>query len=114
MCESVQAALTLVKSHSTADQGEFPARRANHLRALNPVQPLREKYSASFFTQITCLIPAIPPERGAFRDRHERGLGCGGRDSVGREEVVAGRVSRERQPARRRTAQVADGEIVWS
>jgi hypothetical protein len=23
------------------------------------------------------------PERGAFRDRHERGMGCGGRDSVG-------------------------------
>jgi hypothetical protein len=86
MCESVQVALTLLKSIaiSTADLGEFRARRANHLRALNPVQPPREKYFTSFFTQITCLFLAIPPERGAFRDRHERGLGYGGRDSVGR------------------------------
>jgi hypothetical protein len=32
----------------------------------------------------------------------------------GAKEVVAGRVSRERQPARRRMTQLADGEVVWS
>jgi hypothetical protein len=39
MRESVQAALTLIKNRaiSTADLGEFPARRANHSLAQNPV-----------------------------------------------------------------------------
>jgi hypothetical protein len=29
--------------------------------------------------QIYGITPRVSPERGAFRDRHERGLGCGGR-----------------------------------
>jgi hypothetical protein len=37
------------------------------------------------------------PARGAFRDRHERGAGCGGRNSI-----------------ERRTMLAADGEVVWS
>jgi hypothetical protein len=37
------------------------------------------------------------PARGAFRDRHERGTGCGGRGSI-----------------ERRTMLAADGEVVWS
>jgi hypothetical protein len=39
MRASVQAPLTLVKNRaiSTADLGEFPARRANHLACGNPV-----------------------------------------------------------------------------
>ena len=28
------------------------------------------------------LIPTVPPHRGAYRDRHGRGEGCGGRGSV--------------------------------
>jgi hypothetical protein len=35
-----------------------------------------------------CLVPA----RGAYRDRHERGMGCGGRSSVRRADGVAGQV----------------------
>ena len=42
------------------------------------------------------LIPPSRLERGAFRDRHERGAGCGGR------EVALD----ERRDA--------DGEVVWS
>jgi hypothetical protein len=34
------------------------------------------------------------PERGAARDRHGRGIGCGGRGSVGR-ECFTGRLCRE-------------------
>ena len=30
-------------------------------------------------------IPTVPPHRGAYRDRHGRGEGCGGRGSVRRE-----------------------------
>jgi len=43
------------------------ARRANHLRARNPVQPLRKKYSALFLTQISCVLRASRPTRGALR-----------------------------------------------
>jgi hypothetical protein len=46
--------------------------------------------------QIRGITPPVSPKRGAGRDRHERGLRCGGRGSVGAQEVVAGRVSRER------------------
>jgi hypothetical protein len=34
---------------------------------------------ANQFYQLACLVPA----RGAYRDRHERGMGCGGRESAG-------------------------------
>jgi hypothetical protein len=43
------------------------ARRANHLRTRNPVQPLREKYFALFLTQISCVFRASHPTRGALR-----------------------------------------------
>src|SRR6202043_323722 len=40
------------------------------------------------------LIPPSRPERGAFRDRHERGTGCGGRGGVADERHSSGRRSR--------------------
>src|SRR6266436_4376024 len=75
------------------------------------------------------------PIRGAGRDRHERGLRCGGRGSVGRASGIAGQVSCERstgartngastpspklrQPANGRPERVVEvaayGEDVWS
>jgi hypothetical protein len=45
------------------------------------------------------------PTRGAFRDRHERGTGCGGRGGIGRDVQLH---------ARGRTMLAADGEVVWS
>ena len=63
----------------------------------SPVQPLSQKYSASHFTQITFRTLAVPSHRGAARDRHGRGAGCGGR---GRRQ--------------RRERRLADGEVVWS
>ena len=44
-----------------------------------PVQPLLQKYSASRSTQIRSISLAVPSHRGAARDRHGRGAGCGGR-----------------------------------
>src|SRR6266850_1289366 len=37
------------------------------------------------------------PTRGAARDRHRRGAGCGGRGSVGRCQGMAGRVDTARE-----------------
>jgi len=48
------------------------------------VQPLFEKYFRSRLTQIKSISLAVLPHRGAYRDRHGRGAGCGGRGSVGR------------------------------
>ena len=51
------------------------------------------------------LFPRCPVStRGAYRDRHERETGCGGRSSVRREKLFAGRVIRERAHRARRTA----------
>jgi hypothetical protein len=46
--------------------------------------PICQKYSASPFAQIKSRTRAVSPHRGAYRDRHGRGAGCGGRGSVGR------------------------------
>ena len=47
------------------------------------VQPRLQKYCSSLSGRNTSITRAVPPERGAYRDRHERGAGCGGRESVG-------------------------------
>jgi hypothetical protein len=49
-----------------------------------PVQSCLQKYFHSRLTQIKSISLAVPSPRGAHRDRHGRGMGCGGRGSVGR------------------------------
>jgi hypothetical protein len=44
-----------------------------------PVQSSRQKDIDSLPSQITCISPAVSSHRGAVRDRHGRGTGCGGR-----------------------------------
>ena len=61
------------------------------------VQSPLQKYFRFLLTQITCLSPAVLSHRGAARDRHGRGAGCGGRE--------------ERIDER---AWLADDEVVWS
>jgi hypothetical protein len=57
------------------------------------VQSPRKKYFAGPVGQISATSSPRPfPARGAYRDRHERGRGCGGRGSVGA-QVFAGRSS---------------------
>jgi hypothetical protein len=46
----------------------------------NPVNPPRKKYSAFPKSQISLYEKPSHPMRGAARDRHERAVGCGGRD----------------------------------
>jgi hypothetical protein len=84
-------------------------------KSLNPVQLRLQKYFRSSLTQITSISPAVPPHRGAYRDRHGRGMGCGGRGSVwhvrgsqGELNLVSGRRACGRQML------FADGKAVWS
>jgi hypothetical protein len=44
----------------------------------------------SHLPQINSRTLAVPPHRGAYRDRHERGMGCGGRGSVLRAKGLQG------------------------
>jgi hypothetical protein len=54
--------------------------RANHLLRSKAVQPLAEKICPCAVGQITFTPSRHPvPSRGAARNRHERGAGCGGR-----------------------------------
>jgi hypothetical protein len=54
-------------------------RRANQQ---NAVQSLLQKDSCFHLAQIIGLFLAVPSHRGADRDRHERGAGCGGREGA--------------------------------
>src|SRR4051794_3213148 len=68
-----------------------------HFKLIWVVQSSPAKHSAFHPTQISGYCRHPVPTRGAFRDRHERGMGCDGRSGIDR-----------------RTMQVADGEVVWS
>ena len=53
-------------------------------RAQKPVQPSRKNISLNPSGKSDLQLAAILSRaRGAYRDRHERGMGCGGRGSVG-------------------------------
>jgi hypothetical protein len=70
-----------------------PVARCPTGKSVNPVQPHLQKYFWSRLTQITSIAPAVSSPRGAYRDRHGRGMGCGGRGSVGRVRGLQGRLS---------------------
>jgi hypothetical protein len=53
------------------------------------------------------------PTKGRIASRHERGMGCGGRDSVGAQVCSQGGF-RERMSACRTNGVVAYGKTVWS
>ena len=62
-----------------ADPTDLPDGRFREYR----VQPCSQKYFASRFGRNTFIDSAIPPDKGAYRDRHGRAAGCGGRGGVG-------------------------------
>jgi hypothetical protein len=60
-------------------------------------------------------FPCCPVSaRGAFRDRHEREMGCGGRDSVGAQDGRRVVDPHERQSAHKTNGADAYGKTVWS
>ena len=82
----------------------LPRKFARNINVICPVQPLRKKHFAFAVGQISSTSSPRPfPARGALRGRHERGMGCGGRGSVGAQVCSQGGF-RERAAARRRTA----------
>ena len=117
--KSVGIATQRAAQNAFADLGPRTTLRAggkllSTVNAICPVQPSFKKYFAFAVGQISSTSSPRPfPARGAYRDRHERGMGCGGRDSVG---AQGGRraVSRERSRRAGRTALVAYGKTVWS
>jgi hypothetical protein len=54
------------------------------INSIPPVQPHLQKFSRSRLAQIKSISLAVPFHRGAFRDCHGRGAGCGGRGGFGR------------------------------
>jgi hypothetical protein len=72
-------------------------KNASRINVIWVVQSSIKKYFRSLLTQITCISLAIPSHRGAVRDRHGRGAGCGGRGW-----------------RRKTNGADADGEVVWS
>src|SRR6266436_9106399 len=69
-----------------------------------PVQPLLQKYFCFRLTQIRCISLDVPSrQEGRIARRHERGAGCGGRESARRARAIAGR-----DEPRERSASVQD------
>jgi hypothetical protein len=61
------------------------------------VQSLAQKYCSFVFSEIVIDYLYSAPTQGTYRDRHERGAGCGGR-----------------RLCRLTSGAEADGEVVWS
>ena len=81
-------------------------------------KPIRvgEKYSAFFLTQIIGVFIAVPSHRGAARDRHGRGAGCGGRFGCwALSWTMQGGLRSVSGPGKTPTTMLrAYGEVAWS
>ncbi len=90
-------AMTTRRDRALRDRN-VTARRANHSSRAKTCPAPRAK-NISLFQKPKSVVVFAPsrPDRGAFRERHGRGAGCGGRDGDAR-----------------RAALKADGEVVWS
>jgi hypothetical protein len=74
------------------------ARRANQQK---PVKPLSQRCFCFSEIQIRLYDPPSHPRKGRIASRHERAVGCDGRDSVGRAMGSQGGFSRERSAGAR-------------
>ena len=64
----------------------FPALReksnfSRNFKLICPVQSSLQKYFSIAVGQISGLNPPVSPDKRGDRDRHERAVRCGGRDS---------------------------------
>jgi hypothetical protein len=72
----------LVRSTTRPADCEQYGNLLNRINLICPVQSSLQKHSASHLTQISSRTLAVSLPRGAYRDRHGRGAGCGGRGGV--------------------------------
>ena len=70
---------SLASEAHSHDPVALPTLPASWLRQINPTDKISFNLSGKSLLQNRPSHPA----RGAYRDRHERGMGCGGRGSVG-------------------------------
>jgi hypothetical protein len=92
---------TAPSAHPHHNRLRYPSGKSRH----QPVQSIAQKYSASRIPQIRTITPAVLSLTRGVGHRHERGVGCGGRGSVGCErDCRAGLapVSDHRAPDERR------------
>jgi hypothetical protein len=82
ICPTCQ--IFLYPSNARMTSRKKPHARRARFSVICPVQSHSEKYSISVFPK--SILQAVPsrPTGGAYRDRHGRGMRCGGRGSVGR------------------------------
>src|SRR5258706_11172394 len=100
---------------SSYERADFFARRANQRGFVSlPCPAPFAKIFLFFRTQITPITRAVLPHTGAYRDRHGRGVGCGGRGSVGRNGISGQAQACERSPSAQTRDVAAYGEVVWS
>src|SRR6202011_5574265 len=79
-----------------------------------PVQPHLQKYFRILLTRIKSISVAVSSHRGAIARRHERGAGCGGRNSVRRNRWSQGEMNLvSGQLACKMIGALADGKAVW-
>src|SRR6266705_1973125 len=81
--------LVAMSRHPRIADGDQLLTRAGPLRANSPSgksvsSPNPKNISLLRLVETALWIPTVPPHRGAYRDRHGRGEGCGGRGSVRR------------------------------
>jgi hypothetical protein len=94
---SVQPAVDVLAPSGRKRRLREKAKSARQFNLIWVVQSSQEKFSAFASGQISITNPpSSGPQRGAFRDRHERRAG-----------------RRWTQMRRRRTARLANGEVVW-
>ena len=69
-----------ISATTLVPEWQLPGGQIKFDSAICEVQYFGEKHIGSHRTQIKSITRAVSSHRGAARDRHERGAGCGGRD----------------------------------
>jgi hypothetical protein len=91
MSEAISGLQRFIPDIASLIRAKACARRA---KQQNPVQIFTQKFFAFLSTQIICVLASSHPSRGAYRDRHGRWVGCGGRERIADERSCCGRRSR--------------------
>src|SRR6266478_2405252 len=88
----------LLPDHGKSNPGIWAAANQPDGQITKSLSSLSGKNSSLLLSGKSALgLPPSRPTRGAIARRHERGAGCGGRESVRRCQGMAGRVDKARE-----------------